>query len=103
MLHRVAAAAILSCLLGGCTDADWNRSLSYVGLDEGQSQTVSAKPVSTEAQSATNDTATAPAKQTDPWCDSAGQSAAREARESGFDEATQRRQAELARNQCLHH
>ena len=97
MLNRVAAVAILACVLGGCTDANWDHTLSYVGMGEEPAQPGPAPATTTTAPP----TAT-PAPQSDPWCDAAGRAAAQESREQGFDEATQRRQAESARLQCRH-
>ncbi|MDR3527287.1 MAG: hypothetical protein P4L57_08390 [Rhizomicrobium sp.] len=95
MLNRVAAVAVLACLLGGCTDANWDHSLSYIGLGERPAPAAPVSPPTTTAPPAAM-------PQSDPWCEAAGKAAAQESREQGFDEATQRRQAEAARLQCLH-
>jgi hypothetical protein len=94
MRIRIATVVILAAVLGACTDADWDHALSYVGADDSASN---APPPAATPIAAT----TAPTAKMDSWCDDAAQAAAREARKDGFDAATQRRQAESARAQCL--
>lgn len=98
MRNRVIAIAVLACGLGGCTDADWDHTLSYVGVGDSSSPQAPAQP--TQATANTSSTA-APAAPVDSWCDGVAKAAAQTSREQGFDEATQRHQAEVVRNQCL--
>jgi len=101
MLYRIAAVAALACVLSGCTDADWDRTFSYVGVGDSSATAAPAKPAPT-ATAPTTEASPQPATR-DDWCDAAAKSAAQESRAQGFDEATQRHQSEVARAQCLRH
>lgn len=95
MFYRVAAVAILACALAGCTDADWDHTLSYVGMNQSQDQ--AAAP---QANPAAQSPAPAAAVAEDDWCVTASKAAEREAREEGFDIATQRNRAATTLRQC---
>lgn len=96
MIYRFAAVALLACVVAGCTDADWDHALSYAGLSDNPQP--AAQPAATAAVPA--DAASGPVPTMDNWCTESAKAAAREAREYGFDEATQRRRAEQALKQC---
>ncbi len=100
MLNRIAAVAIVAFVLGGCTDTDWDRTLSYVGMGDRPSRET-APAMTTTAANAPSSAEADSAPRRDTWCDLAARSAEIEAREQGFDAATQRRQAEQALRQCL--
>ena len=95
MFHRVAAVAVLACVLAGCTDADWDHSLSYIGMN----QSPDAAPAAQANAAPQAATPAAPAAE-DDWCVTASKAAEREAREQGFDAATQHHRAETALQQC---
>jgi len=103
MKYRVVAVLFAAVVLGGCTDADWDRTLSYVGLGE----TPPAAPVQpAEAQEA-QQPGTPPVAQAetaapaDDWCSRIAKAAAQEAADQGFDEPTQQNRARVTYQQCL--
>lgn len=101
MNMRIVVAALAACLLAGCTDADWDHTLSRVGL--GPATTAEADPPARPA--------TAPVAQADPvagqpvasdqWCREVAGAAATEAVSNGFDAATQQHRAQVAYSQCV--
>jgi hypothetical protein len=92
MRYRTAAVLIAACLLGGCTETDWDHAFSYVGLDD----SASAPPPTT-----TVDTAQAPPDTQDQWCVDVANSVQNEAAGQGFDAATQQKRAKVAYQQCM--
>ena len=88
MVRRAFAVLFMAGLLAGCTDADWDHTFSYVGLD-------SSKPAPPPQVTA----ATTPAP-VDTWCVEVAKSEQVEAAEDGFDAATQQHRAQVAFEQC---
>ncbi len=88
----VLFAAVLLC---GCTDADWDHTMSYVGLG-------TDKPAPTApAPAAPAQMAAAPAAPGNKWCVEVAKAALREAAKDGFDAATQQHRAQVTYRQCL--
>lgn len=92
-MRRGLVVLFAAVLLGGCTDADWDHTLSYVGLDSGAPPPAAAPAAvaaATPAESAENS-----------WCVEAAKAAQREAAEQGFDSATQHYRAQVTYRQCV--
>jgi len=101
MKYRVVAVLFAAVVLGGCTDADWDRTLSYVGLGE-TPQAAPAQPAETqpaETQPATPAPAEAAAP-ADDWCIQIAKAAGQEAADQGFDRPTQENRAKVVYQQC---
>ena len=113
---RIIVAGLAALLLSGCTDADWDRAMSYTGLGSSEQGEASRREQSepprgeqSEAPqpvTARNEVATAPlpadqAARPDSWCQQVAKSAADVAAGNGFDAATQRRRAESTYRQCI--
>jgi hypothetical protein len=92
MKYRVWGAVLIAALLGGCSDADWDRAFSYVGLDEA----VAPAPAKTAAKAQPSETAEA----TDAWCAQVAKAEQLESAEQGFDRTTQENRAITAYKQC---
>jgi hypothetical protein len=124
MKMRALAVILAAGLLGGCTTTDWDHAMNYAGLGEdaeqqtppdqsSDAQTAETQPVQpahaavqTAAMPApiARDSAAPPpepAAQDDSWCATAAKSAREDAIRYGFDEATQKRQADKAYAQCM--
>jgi hypothetical protein len=97
MIYRFAAVALLSCVLAGCTDADWDHAMSYAGLGDKPATEAQAAPSADAAPAAVAD---ASAPKMDDWCAVASKAAAREAADMGFDATTQRTRGDQALRQC---
>jgi hypothetical protein len=92
MNYRVAGVVLVAALLGGCTDADWDRAFSYVGLDE------AAAPAPAKAAEPAQSSETAEAE--NAWCAQVAKAEQLESAEQGFDQATQQNRAMTAYKQC---
>jgi hypothetical protein len=92
MNYRVFGVVLVAALLGGCSDADWDRAFSYVGLDEA----VKAAPAPVKAAEQPSETAEA----ADAWCAQVAKAEQLESAEQGFDKATQEKRAITAYKQC---
>jgi hypothetical protein len=95
MKYRVAGVVLVAALLGGCTDADWDRTLSYVGLDDAPA--AQPAPADSSAVLAAKPAALAEA---DEWCNEVAKAEQQEAAEQGFDKATQENRSKVAFQQC---
>jgi hypothetical protein len=93
MKVRVAAMAVVSLFLAGCTDADWDHVFSYAGLDPDNTPVAAAQETTAPAEQA--------AASNDSWCRDLAQSASRDAAAQGFDAATQQQRAQTSYKQCL--
>jgi hypothetical protein len=89
---RVWAVVLLAALLGGCTDADWDRAFSYVGLDE------AVKPAPVKAAEPAQPSETAEAA--DAWCAQVAKAEQQASAEQGFDKPTQEHRAITTYQQC---
>jgi hypothetical protein len=89
---RVWGVVLVAALLGGCSDADWDRAFSYVGLDE----VVAPAPAKSAATAQPPETAEA----ADAWCAQVAKAEQQETAEQGFDAVTQQHRAEVAYKQC---
>jgi hypothetical protein len=95
MVKRFVVAILAGLLLTGCTDADWNGALSYVGLDQ---------PEQREQQRAPQAQAPAPPARTtasDDWCREVAKAALESSAENDFDAATQQHRAQASYEQCV--
>ncbi|HUO99247.1 MAG TPA: hypothetical protein VMU01_11295 [Rhizomicrobium sp.] len=98
-LHIFAALAA-ACVLGGCSDTTWDRTLSYVGLGGSDSADESPAPEAAPAPSPPPATA-ASGTSSDAWCREIAQSAAETAAEQGFDAAAQQHRSDAVYRQCM--
>ena len=110
---RIITAGLAAVLLCGCTDADWDRAMTYTGLgpseqsepsrgDQSASpQSEPSRPVAARTEVVTAPLAADQAAGPDSWCQQVAKSAADEAAGNGFDAATQRRRAESTYRQCV--
>ena len=99
MKYRVLAALFATVVLGGCTDADWDSTLSYVGLSD-TPQAAPAQPAEAQ-QAGTQPAAEAAAAPADDWCIQIAKAAAQEAADLGFDRPTQQNRAKVTYQQCV--
>ncbi len=110
MKNRIALVCVAAGLLASCSDADWDRSLNYVGIGDGKPAPQRAQPVrradaapqmqptrqaAAPAQLAPQAPATRPA---DPFCQAV---ATQDSQGGGFDQATQSRVYQTSYNQCV--
>lgn len=98
MLHRLLTVAVTALVLSACTDADWDRSLSSVGLSDKEPQPTAPAAGSKIAGSA--DSVAPNANLAEDWCTASARHAADRARELGFDQATQKLRAKEELDQC---
>jgi hypothetical protein len=101
MTYRNLAVLAVACLLGGCTEADWDHAMTYTGLapDVPVAAPSAAAP---SGEAAPQQQAPAPTPAQDAWCSQIAKSVADEAALEGFDRATQLRRAQIALDQCVH-
>lgn len=110
MSLRVLAFAAVAVFLGGCTNADWDHALNYVGIGESQKpapkdQADSSQPAPAQTADATANAAPAAANAAagvNQWCEEVANATKADAAQDGFDDATQHRRAQAAYNQCNH-
>lgn len=95
MLRRFLVVAMASVLLSACTDADWDRSLSHVGLADSPPAAVPQQPPSQD-QALEKSQASAQ----EDWCMASSRHAAERIKDLGFDQATQNRRAREELEQC---
>lgn len=100
MIYRFAAVALVSCVLAGCTDADWDHAMSYTGLGDKPASEAQAAPAQAADPAAPATVADANGPKMDDWCTVASKAAAHEAADMGFDAATQRTRGDQALRQC---
>lgn len=99
MIGRLIFVFAAAVLLAGCTDADWDHALGYVGLDKQPQKTEwgDNKPV----QDASSQAAPAPAAAApDEWCAEVAKATQAEAADQGFDASSQKTRAQQAYQQC---
>ncbi|MDE1938158.1 MAG: hypothetical protein KGI68_03975 [Alphaproteobacteria bacterium] len=101
MKMRIVGIVIAGLLLSGCTDADWNHTMNYVGLgqpEQSAPDTLAPQPTATADNAATP----APAvSKSEAWCREVAASAAQTAAGNGFDLATQKYRATTMYKQCM--
>ena len=101
MNMRIVVAALAACLLAGCTDADWDHTMSYVGLGPATSAEADPPGQPAAAPVAQTDPAAGQPAASDQWCREVARAAATEAVSNGFDAATQQHRAQVSYSQCL--
>lgn len=94
MKMRIIGAVFAGLALAGCSDSDWNTTMSYVGL--GQSDSAAQASAAAEPVAAP----TPAASKSDDWCREIAKAASDDAAGNGFDAATQRHRAKLTYRQC---
>ena len=98
MMGRWACVVATAVFLAGCTDADWDHALGYVGLDQQQkTERGDNKPVQ-DAPPQAAQASVAPAPET--WCAEVAKAAQSEAADQGFDAPSQKLRAQMAYQQC---
>jgi hypothetical protein len=104
---RLALALAAASVLSACTDADWSRNMSFIGLDDSAGKTVEpvaeAAPPQPAAQVAPRPVAQAAPAQTaqagvNPFCAAV---ARQDADGHGFDAATQQGMFVRSYQQCV--
>jgi len=111
MKNRIAIVCVAASLLASCSDADWDRSLNYVGISDGKPAPQRAQPVrraeaapqmAQQPRQAAAPTQLAPqaptARPADPFCQAV---ATQDSQGGGFDQATQSRVYQTSYNQCV--
>ena len=107
MKNHIALICVAAALLAGCSDADWDRNLSFVGIGDrpapqrAQPVRRAEAPTQVSRQAApaqlAQQAAPAPAP-LDPFCQAV---ATQDSQGNGFDQPTQVRVFQTSYNQCV--
>lgn len=103
---KTHSVLIFCLLLAGCTDADWDRTLNYTGLESSDTAstetpaTTAPRPVAPTVAATPGATAAAPVAEAGnvEFCRSV---AMQDATENGFDQPTQQRVFARSYAQCM--
>jgi hypothetical protein len=98
MKIRLAAALAASFILSACSDTDWSRGMSFVGLDDSEKAEPAPPPVVAQAVPAPAPAQTAQAFGVNPFCISV---AKQDAERNAFDAATQQGVYTRSYQQCV--
>jgi len=104
MKIRFALALGAAALLSACTDADWSRNMSFIGLDDGRDQAVrpaakaEPRPVAQAAPRPVAQAAPVQANGVNPFCAAV---ARQDADGHGFDAQTQQGIFVRSYQQCV--
>ena len=93
---RVLAVAVAATLLYGCSDASWDRTMSWAGL-----KSADEPAPTTPAQVTAAPLPPTAADKTASFCHDVAKSAQETAAANGFDEETQQRRGQVSYQQCM--
>ena len=104
MKLRFAGLVLAASLLGACTDADWDHTMSFVGMgdspggDPPPAAATTAQNLSPPARPATP---AAAASSDEAWCREVATYERQNAAGMGYDAATQQHDYDTRYNQCM--
>jgi hypothetical protein len=97
MNFRVISGVAATLLLAGCTDADWTRTMSYVGIEQSTETLPRAQPKASPAAVPVVQATAAP----NNWCLAVATNDKNQAASNGFDQDTQQKTFVTSYTQCV--